>query len=71
MVSNNIILYTIGCPKCKVLEIKMNQKNIKFEIINDIDIMKEKGIQQAPVLEVDGKLYNFTQAIKWVNECAN
>lgn len=62
------ILYTQGCPKCKVLEMKLKQKNIDYETISDIEIMKNKGISSLPVLEVDDKLYNFTDAVKFVNE---
>lgn len=63
----NITLYTIGCPKCKVLEIKLNQKKLNYETINDIDIIKEKGITSLPVLEVDDKRYNFSDAIRFLN----
>lgn len=62
------ILYTTNCPKCKVLETKLKSKNIEFEICNDVDLMLSKGIQQAPYLEVDNELMNFSNAIKWVNE---
>ena len=62
------ILYTQGCPKCKVLEMKLNQKNIEYETVSDIEEMKSKGISSLPVLEVDGRLYNFTDAVKFVNE---
>lgn len=62
------ILYSTNCPKCKVLETKLKSKNIEFEICNDIDLMLSKGIQQAPYLEVDNELMDFSNAIKWVNE---
>lgn len=62
------ILYSTNCPKCKVLETKLKNKNIEFEICNDVDLMLSKGIQQAPYLEVDNELMDFSNAIKWVNE---
>ena len=62
------ILYSTNCPKCKVLETKLKNKNIEFEICNDIDLMLSKGIQQAPYLEIDNELMDFSNAIKWVNE---
>ena len=62
------ILYTTNCPKCKVLETKLISKNIEFKICDDVDLMLSKGIQQAPYLEVDNELMNFSNAIKWVNE---
>lgn len=63
-----ITLYTTHCPKCVVLEKKLNSKNIDFKICDDIDYMLTKKIQQAPYLEVGDKLMNFSDAIKWVNE---
>lgn len=63
-----IILYSTNCPKCNVLEKKLQNKNIDFEICNDVDLMLSKGIQQAPYLEVDNELMDFSKAVKWVNE---
>lgn len=62
------ILYTTHCPKCSVLEKKLKSKNIDFEICDDVDLMLSKKIQQAPYLEIDNKLMNFSEAIKWINE---
>ena len=39
-----IILYSTNCPKCNVLEKKLQSKNIDFEICNDVDLMLSKGI---------------------------
>ena len=63
-----IILYTTHCPKCNVLKKKLESKNIEFKICEDVDLMLSKGIQQAPYLEVDNELMDFSNAIKWVNE---
>lgn len=63
-----IRLYSTGCPKCKALEKKMEEKNISFEKIDDVDLMLSKGFMEVPMLEVDEKLYDFREAIKWLNE---
>lgn len=63
-----VILYSTGCPKCNVLKKKLNDKNINFTENNDIDIMTSLGIEQVPVLSIDGKLMNFSQANTWINE---
>lgn len=62
-----IIFYSTGCPKCSVLKQKLENKNIEFETVTDIDKMLELGIQSAPILSVDGELLKFSDAIKWVN----
>lgn len=63
----DVKLYSTHCPKCIVLEKKLNQKNISFEEINDIDVMTAKGFMQAPMLEVDGEVMDFKQANDWIN----
>ena len=63
----DVKLYSTHCPKCILLEKKLNQKNISFEEINDIDVMAEKGFMQAPMLEVDGEVMDFKQANDWIN----
>ena len=64
----NIILYSTGCPKCNVLKKKLTEKNIEYTENNDIYAMTSLGIDQVPVLSVDGKLMGFVEANKWVNE---
>lgn len=63
-----VILYSTGCPKCNVLKKKLNDKNINFTENNDIGTMTSLGIEQVPVLSIDGKLMDFTQANTWINE---
>ena len=62
-----ITLYSTGCPNCKALELKLNRKNVDFELSNDIQTMVNKGYKTAPLLEVDGEIMTFGDAIKWVN----
>lgn len=65
----NVILYTIDCPKCKVLEKKMQLKGIEFEACHDVSKMRELGITSAPKVQVDGgPLMDFSEANKWVNQ---
>lgn len=63
-----VILYTTHCPKCKVLEQKLKQKGIEFEVVEDQDVMIEKGFMEAPMLEVDNNYKNYNESIKWLNE---
>ena len=63
-----IKLYTIDCPKCKVIEKKLVNANIDFIIVKDRDEIKAKGMDLMPVLEVDDVRMNFKQACDWVNE---
>lgn len=64
----NIILYSTGCPKCKVLKAKLDKKNVKYDICEDTDIMLNKNIANLPALEVNDEIYDFAKAVKWANE---
>lgn len=63
------ILYTIDCPKCKVLEKKLESKGISYEKINNVDLINKKGLENAefPILEIDNQLMKFSEAVNWVN----
>lgn len=63
-----VILYEHGCPRCKVLKSKLDQKGIKYEDISDVEVMKSKGFQEAPKLDVNGVVMNFKEAVKWIGE---
>ena len=63
-----VILYEHGCPNCRVLKMKLDKSGIEYETINDIEVMKAKGFQSAPKLEVDGVVMDFKQAVDWVKE---
>ena len=47
---------------------KMQKKNISYTENNDVDLMLKKGIKSAPCLEIDNKMYDFKNAIEWVNK---
>lgn len=62
-----ITLFSTHCPKCNVLEKKLKAKNIEYEEVNDVEIMKEKGYLTVPILEVDGESMDFKKAVDWIN----
>lgn len=62
------ILYSTHCPKCQVIEKKLNQKGIEYTEITDVKQMSDIGLQSVPWLEVDGEMMNFNQAIQWINK---
>lgn len=69
---DNIRLYSTHCPKCRVVEKKLEQAGVQYELIdaknNDevINMLSAKGIRQMPVLEVEDKLLGFSEIIKWI-----
>ena len=63
-----VILYSTHCPRCKVLTMKLQQKNIVYEEIDNEDEMIAKGFKEVPKLEVDGVIMDFKQAVDWIKE---
>lgn len=65
---DTVIFWSTHCPRCKVLESKLKQKNINYEENNDVETMKAKGFESVPKLEVNGVIYDFKDAVKWIGE---
>lgn len=62
----SVVLYSTHCPRCNVLEKKLKSKNIGYTEINDVEVMQQKGFKEVPMLEVDGNIMNFKNAINWM-----
>ena len=62
-----IILYTTHCPRCEVLMKKLQDKNLNFDIVDDLEKIKEKGITIVPMLEINDNILNFKGAVDWIN----
>lgn len=59
---------TETCPKCKVLAMKMNMKNIEFKEVTDLNVLAQYGITEVPQLLVDDMpLMDMSAANKWIN----
>jgi len=56
------------CSQCKMLKRKLEEKNIEFFYIEDeetiMKIAEKTGIMSVPIVEIDGKVYNKTNAEK-------
>ena len=64
---DKIILYSNNCPRCKILKKKLNDNKINYEIIDNVDTMIDKGLSTVPVLEINGRMLDFKEAVEWVN----
>ena len=63
-----IIMYSTHCPRCNVLAKKLQQKNIEYTTIDDVEIMTNLGFLNVPILVVNGGApMEFKEANDWVN----
>ena len=67
--SMNVVLYTIDCPNCLVLEKKLKAKNIEFLKVSDKETIIANGFGDSsfPILEVGDVTMNYKTAISWIN----
>ena len=65
-----IKVYSSNCPKCNILEKKLQANNIEFEKITDFDTNEliERGFYSLPIANIDEKWYTFQEAIQWLDE---
>lgn len=64
---STVNIYSTGCPKCNILIKKLKENGIDFNEYNQVDKLIDMGFKTAPILEVDGEMMEFGQAIRWVN----
>jgi glutaredoxin-related protein len=62
-----ILVYTIHCPACNVLEKKLQQAGFLYSIVDDESEMQH--IKQFPMMSVNaGPLMTFKEANQWIKE---
>ena len=57
-----ITLFSTNCPRCRVLETKLNNANMSYQIENDMTEVINAGFMTAPVLKVNNQYYDFKTA---------
>ena len=62
----NITLYSTHCPRCTVLEKKLQMAGLTFDINDNPDAIIALGFKTAPILAVDNDIYQFKQACDWI-----
>lgn len=65
-----VILYTTNCPNCKALKFELDKAGITYETESNVPIMLELGLNEVPILEVNGRRMNKTEAINWIKKGA-
>lgn len=46
-----------SCPQCRMVKTLLDKKGLEYQVCEDIEEMKDKGIMHTPTLEVDGHRY--------------
>lgn len=59
----SIILYTTHCPLCRLVESKLNEKNIQYEVCEDEEEIKSLNYSHVPILKVGEEFFITTKEI--------
>ena len=61
-------LYSNGCPNCRLLKGKLDELSIPYVEVNDVQKMIDIGLTSVPVLEVNGKMLQFNEALNYIRQ---
>lgn len=67
----DVVFYSTGCPKCKVLKKKLESKGIEYTENNDVDEMIKLGFQNVPIIVSGDEIMEFNEAVKWIDSFGN
>ena len=68
-----VVVYSINCPACKILEKKLINAEIPYRVILDEEIHKNLGIEIFPMMSLDNSvssindLIDYGEARKWID----
>lgn len=62
-----IKLLTTHCPRCTVLQKKLDAKNIDYIEITDVEKIQSYGVDAVPAIIVDKVIMDFPAAVQWIN----
>lgn len=63
-----VTLYSNDCPNCIALKADLDRAGLSYNVCSDIDTMIGMGLNELPVLEVNGELLNRNEAITWIKK---
>lgn len=67
-----ITIYSSHCPRCKMVENLLKNKNIKYSVVDDesiyLPLAEKNDIGEMPFAEINGKLYETKGIIECINK---
>jgi glutaredoxin len=66
-----ITLYSNGCPKCRILKQRLDEKGIEYTESSDTNFLEQNKILAFPALVIDVGILKFYNAILWLKNKNN
>jgi len=64
-------LYTTKCPKCILLERKLKEKGVEFEVVDNLEevtkMANSVGVSSVPFMVVDNKFMDYNDSMSCIN----
>ena len=60
-----VVVYSIDCPACKVLEKKLVNADIPYRVILDADIHRALGIELFPMMSLDNSVSSIDNLLDY------
>ena len=64
----DIILYSTNCIRCRLVKQMLDIHNVSYTEINDQQAFEDKELESFPVLEVDGKIMEYSTILTWLKQ---
>lgn len=65
----NVILFSQeGCPQCRMIHMLLDKNHISYTECQDIEKMRELGINHTPALKVGSVILQGKDIVKYINE---
>lgn len=61
-----VVLYSTGCPRCEVIKKKLAEKGVSYTECTSVEKMLQMGMSSVPMLEINGDLLSFQEALDWI-----
>ena len=69
---DSVVLYSTGCPKCKILKKKLDAAGLLYAECNDTEAMLAAGFTEVPMLQINcGKAMTFGETVRWLEGKTN
>lgn len=65
---SRIILYSTDCTRCKIIKHILDAHDVPYTEITDKQVMINKDFDSVPVMEVDGKIMDYSGILTWLQD---
>lgn len=62
--------HTPTCPQCRAIERMLSAQKVAYTSCEDINLMRDLGIEHTPAVAVDGNVLYGKAIFDWIRGCS-